>query len=241
VSQPWYEIAFGAHYLDVYAHRDEQQARREVAFVLQALDLPPHARVLDLACGNGRHLKALRLAGLDAVGVDLSAALLRQAREHDLPVARADMRRLPLPAAHFDAVVNLFTSFGYFQDEQDNAVVLHEVARVLRPGGRLLMDHINGQALRSGLVPQTRREVGGRTIFESRRWLPESRRVEKTVAIRGGGAPDVEYVESVRVYSPDELTALLRRAGMEVQSWFGGLDGSALSDTSARMVVVAGR
>lgn len=243
-DEPWYQAAFGEHYLDVYAHRDAAAAATEVDFILKVLALRPGARVLDLACGAGRHLEALADAGCKAIGLDLSAALLRQARGRGLTVVRADMRTIPLADESQDAVVNLFTSFGYFADDAENARVLDEIARVLRPGGVFLIDHINATRIESRLVPETRRDTGEHVIIERRRLDHRRRRVEKSVEVsraKDTPAETLRYEERVRYYTSDEFAELLRAVGLEPQQWFGSLQGDAFGPNADRMVALARR
>src|SRR5260221_1019980 len=140
----WYQEWFGEEYLELYAHRDENEARAQVAFFraqFGAID----GRVLDLACGMGRHIKELTALGYDAVGCDLSYTMLRTGREEygPMPVARADMRSLPFCSDSFAGLVNFFTSFGYFADEDENREVVREMTRVLAPGAGFLFDYLN--------------------------------------------------------------------------------------------------
>ncbi|WP_337588938.1 class I SAM-dependent methyltransferase [Gorillibacterium massiliense] len=113
----WYERSFGRDYLLVYKHRDFQRAQAEVHEMVRWLSLKPGVEVLDLCCGMGRHSMALADAGYQVTGVDLSDVLLAEARRLDpagrMKWVKGDMRRIPL-SGPFDAVVNLFTSFGYF-------------------------------------------------------------------------------------------------------------------------------
>jgi len=232
----WFELAFRACYLDVYARRDGDAAAREAAFAAEALGLGTGMRVLDLCCGAGHHVAALRASGIACVGVDLSRELLALACPRG-PVARCDMRGVP-HAGPFDAVVTFFTTIGYFDDE-GNAATASEIARLLATGGRFLVDYLNPARVRSSLVPESLREVNGRTIKETRSIEGTPRRVLKRVEISGtDDCKPREYTESVRLYEPGEMAALLGGAGLEIDSVHGDFDGSACTDSSPRMIIV---
>ncbi len=132
-TREWFRDWFGEEYLALYPHRDEREAREAVdLFRDVALPAAP-SRILDLACGAGRHLRELRDVGFEAIGLDLSLTLLRSARstaEAD-PLVRGDMRKLPFADAAFDGLTSFFTSFGYFADPVDDRRVLLEMERVL--------------------------------------------------------------------------------------------------------------
>src|SRR5512146_221995 len=136
-SPDWWKSYFDAQYLLEYEPLFSlERDRHEVARLMEILGLPAGARVLDVPCGQGRHSHLLAEAGFDVLGVDYSADLLAAARKRgtgpNLRYLRADMRRLPgRLAGRFDAVVNLFTSFGFFADPADDARTIAEFARVL--------------------------------------------------------------------------------------------------------------
>ena len=243
VPERWFEEAFGVEYLRVYRRRDGHAARREAAFAREALELAPRARVLDLCCGYGRHIPPLVAEGLDVVGLDRSSPLLERAREvlgNSVPLVVGDMRRLPF-ARCFDAVLSFFTSFGYFRDEHENRRVLAEIARVLRPGGRFLLDLIDRRHLEATLVPQSTREEDGLRI-EERRWLTaEPRRVEKELVIDDGTTPR-RYFESVRLYGVDEARDALASAGLTLERSLGDFTGAPhRAGETPRMILIGRR
>jgi SAM-dependent methyltransferase len=240
-ERPWFREAFESHYLDVYSHRDDRAAAAEVDFALRVLEAPPGALLLDLACGAGRHSRALAARGLDVVGLDLSPDLLNAARGESSGAApaylRGDMRELPF-ADRFAAVTMFFTSFGYFETDPENARVLAEVARVLRPGGRFLLDYLNREAVISGLVPESEEESEGFRLTAKRRITADGRRVEKRVVIHEGGRLVRDYRESVRMYTPEEIDSMLGEAGFRRSGRWGDLAGRPFAADSPRLVVL---
>lgn len=239
-NEAWYEAAFGDDYRRVYAHRDLEGARPEAAFlVAQGV----RGRVLDLCCGFGRHALLLAEAGLDVFGLDLSHDLLHAARE--LPgferrlagrLVRADMTRTPFAGASFDAVVNLFGSFGYLGEAGD-AQALREIARILRPAGLAALDLMNPERVRDGLVPHSARTGPGFELIERRRLEQGGRRVVKEVELRTDGATPRRWREDVRLYEPAELAPLLAAAGLAVAREFGDFDGRPGGPRAPRRIV----
>jgi SAM-dependent methyltransferase len=222
----WWEEAFRADYLRVYPHRDDARAAAEVAEIRARVPaLAPGRRVLDLSCGAGRHLRALRAAGVRAAGCDLSADLLREAhRAGSGPLVRCDARALPFRDGAFDAVACLFTSFGYFPTEREDAVALGETARVLAPRGVLVLDLPDPDEVRRSLVPRSERSEGGLRIVEERRLADGGRRVEKRVTL-DDGAHSRSWTESVRLYAPAEVEEIAARSGLRARDRLPSLGG----------------
>lgn len=242
-AKPWYEAAFEARYLDVYAHRDDASARREVEGLLQRGLAPEGARVLDLACGAGRHARALFAAGRDVVGLDLSADLLARARSADEArlagrLVRGDVRHLPFRAGAFDAVTMLFSSWGYF-DDGDNERVLAAIQRVLRPDATLVLDLMNAARIRSTLVPESRDEREGRVLVQRRSLTQDGRRVVKHVELTEPDGTTRAWHEDVRLFDPEELDALLARHGLHRTRLEGDFDGRPFDPDSPRMIAWA--
>lgn len=243
-AAPWYEEAFRADYRRVYAHRDLEGARREVRFLVQR---GVRGRVLDLCCGFGRHALQLAESGADVFGLDLSMDLLVSAR--DLPghserlagrLVRADMTRVPFADGAFDALVNLFSSFGYLGEEADAGVPL-EIARVLAPGGLAVLDLMNPARVRATLVPESTRSGEGFELRERRALEEGGRRVVKEVELALASGEVRTWREDVRLYEPEELDALLAGAGLSVEDVYGDFDGSAASAQAPRRIVLARR
>jgi SAM-dependent methyltransferase len=135
-------------------------------------------------------------------------------------------------------VVNFFTSFGYFRRETENTAVIDEIERVLRPGGAFLCDTFGRDYVLSRLVPEERRACGDKEYRIRRSWDASTFRLEKEIEVRRAGSSET-FRESVRAYAPDELVALLERAGLRVGSVWGDFDESPLGPDSPRLIVLA--
>jgi SAM-dependent methyltransferase len=237
----WYQEWFGEEYLELYAHRDEEEARQQVAFfhrqcgeAASSLGAP----VLDLACGMGRHVQELQTLGYRTIGCDLSYTLLRTGiREYGrMAVTRADMRQLPFADASFGGLVNFFTSFGYFAEEDENLQVVREMARVLAPGAQFLFDYLNVDRELENLVQREVRETPSGAV-RIERWFDRSdRSFNKRMTIG-----EKRYLERVRGYDLAEISAMFASCSLSIRSAFGDFDGSPFSRTSPRLILVGSR
>ena len=243
---PWYASWFGEEYLALYPERDDREALHQAYFVRGLLQ--PYADrgplgYLDLACGTGRHAVALAEGGAPIVGLDLSLPLLFAARERTgaSPAGwvRADMRSPPFRSASFGAVVNFFTSFGYFEEVSEDLRVLGEVKRTLAPGGAFLSDVFNSERVIATLASREEKHLGGERIVIRRRYDPKTRRVEKEIEM-GEAAQRRTFREAVRAYTELELRELHEQVGFEVIASFGDFDGSPFEvRRSPRLILLA--
>ncbi|WNS43450.1 class I SAM-dependent methyltransferase [Paenibacillus sp. MMS20-IR301] len=238
----WYETSFGEDYLIVYRHRDFCGASHEVEKMISWLELPPGAGVLDLCCGMGRHSLALSKAGYEVTGVDLSEVLLREARSQKgaerVTWLRSDMRELPL-AGGFDAVVNLFTSFGYFEEDEEQIKVLREIFRMLKPGGKFIIDFLNPAYVIRHLVPHSTRIDGDILIDESR--SIEDGYVKKDIVLtsKGDDTPR-KYHERVKLYPLDTFKQLLAAAGLQLEAVHGSYDEEEYDEEHSKRMIFVG-
>lgn len=234
----WFEQWFGEEYLRLYPHRDDDDAARAIALIGQVVPLPG-CRVLDLACGPGRHAAHLAERGARVVGFDLSMPLLARARQRlgrDATLVRGDMRMFPFRSGSFDAVLNLFTSFGYFADDAQHQAVLAGAARLLAPGGVFVLDYFNTQVVRESMVPSEERSVqDGRAVI-TRRLSSEGRYIVKEIHLVDDGR---SFLERVRMFTVEDLEALLTGAGLRVRQRFGDYDGAPLAPDAPRIILVA--
>jgi SAM-dependent methyltransferase len=215
-----------------------------VARVLEVLGLPLGARVLDAACGQGRHAHLLAEAGFDVDAVDYSEDLLARARARGtgpaLRYTRGDMRSLPTDwTGRFDAVVNLSTSFGFFREPADDVVAIGEFARVLKPNGVLLWHG----ASRDGVVARFLARdwwttMDGTTIAQERRFDPLSGLLSVESRWSGAGG-EVTRVHQLRLYTATRLAELFAAAGLIVESAWDGWHDRPLRRASSEMLLVA--
>ena len=233
----WFEEWFGEEYLQLYPHRDDAEAERAVALIAGATGLAAGWRVLDVGCGAGRHARAFRAIGARCVGLDLSRTLLRVARGvTDAPLVRGDMRHLPIRAGSMDLTVSLFTSFGYFEHDEEHAAALREMVATVRPDGWFVIDFLNAAEVRRRLVERERVPVRGGSAEVARAMSPDGRYVCKTIVTPSGR----RFSERVRLFEQEQMTAMLSEAGLDVRHRFGDYDAAPLRPDSPR-TILAGR
>lgn len=252
----WWSEFFGDIYTDAdIEYQDPALTKDMVGCVGRLLPVAEHPRLLDLACGTGRHAVPLAAAGYRVTGADLSAGYLAQAENRATAAGqrvrfvRTDMRDLSAFAdGSFDAVANLHTSFGFFHDPAEDQRVLDEVRRVLAPGGRLLIDVVNRDAfLRQTSevygIPEGRYVIRtfdnstGRTFLHEEVFDPLTSRIRWTVT--EPGARERTATADYRVFSAHELLAMLRTAGLRVESVHGDYGLSPFTVHSPNIVCLA--
>ncbi len=247
---PWYEDWFDSDaYELVYDQRDLSEARRLADLIERTVRPAPGVRVLDVACGRGRHSRILAGRGYDVTGVDLSENALRSARRRaereglSVTFQQADMRALPF-TSEFDGAVNLFTSFGYFDEEADHQRVIDGIERALEPGGWFVQDFLNASYLAEHIVPEDEREVEGPDgtvrIVQRRRIEdePTGRRVKKQIILHRNG-DTYTFSESVRLHDAADFERMYAAAGLDLIDTFGDYDGHAYTAGSPRLILHA--
>jgi ubiquinone/menaquinone biosynthesis C-methylase UbiE len=244
--RPWYVESFGREYLALYSHRNEAEARADIRAVMDLVALAKDEPLLDLGCGAGRHLLALYEAGFShLVGLDLSQELLDVAAKRlaaagveGIELVQADMREIPY-VGHFATVLSLFTSFGYFEDDETDQAVLAAVNRALQPGGIFLIDTLNRDWVIAHLVPKEERTLSGRVLLIERRVSEDRRRVEKATRVIEEGGEERTFYESVRMYTGDELEEMLKDVRFANVQRYGSLRGEPHCSASKRLILVA--
>ena len=246
VDPRWYETFFERDWLELIAlRRAPERTQQEVEFIVGALALEPGARVLDLACGHGRIALELARRGCRVTSLDLSEpslALAREAAERDgldVDFVHGDMRELPF-ADEFDAVVNVYSSWGYFESEDDDQRVFDEVAKALRAGGAFLIDTVHAAALFRRYRERSWEELEDGVVFlqEGAYDHLRGRNQATWTFIRPDGERS-ELRHSLRIYTPPEIAKMLARAALEVEEAWGDFEGGELTFDAWRLILRA--
>jgi SAM-dependent methyltransferase len=215
----------------------------EIEEVVALLRVKPPATILDLCCGPGRHSLELARRGFHVTGVDRTLSYLEKARQQaaaeklEIEFVQEDMRRFSRPDA-FDGVINLFTSFGYFENPAEDRQVLVNLHRSLKPGGALVMDTVGKEVLARIFRERDWREEDGVILLEERRishdwsWIDNRWILLKDQSRR-------EFRVSHRIYSAAELSGLLKDCGFASVETYGDLAGSPYDHLATRLVTVA--
>ncbi len=219
-----------------------ERTQMEVDALVRELSLDEACSILDLACDFWRHANTLPALGHAVSGVDLTPGTLeiarREAQEKNIPTKflQANMRRIDFNQ-EFDHVLLLFTSFGYFEDD-DNQLVLEKVRRALKPGGLFVFETPNRDVFLKRLQPFMVTEKGEDLLIDrgsfdtiTGRWY------NRRIVIRDGVRKDKPFF--VRLYNPSEIEQMINQAGMQVHKMLGGYDSQPLSNESSRMVIIA--
>lgn len=235
----WFESWFNSPYYHLlYNNRNDQEAQDFLDLLLTRIHLPPSSRVLDLACGKGRHSIYLNKCGYDVIGADLSEENILHCKnfENDhLQFFRHDMRRV-LRTNYFDAVFNLFTSFGYFEREYENELVIQSTAKNLQSGGYFIIDYLNSYYAAKHIVPNQTKKVEGIQFQISKKIVAD--KIEKHISFTDQGKA-YQFTEEVRLLYPEDFLRFFAKAGLSVLEIYGdyGLHPFSL-DQSKRLIFV---
>jgi SAM-dependent methyltransferase len=217
-----------------------------IEFICTELALPEGARILDLGCGAGRYAVELAHRGYDVVGLDINERYVALA--HQLAASEGvraafltgDMREIPFKS-HFHAIINVGTSFGFFDSESENHQVVAAVAEALKPGGVFLLEMGNRDYyLKNFEARGWRRQDSGRVVIIQRKFDYVRSRIEVEFEVLGDEEPE-RWTHSWRAYTLAEMVMMLNETGLALSGVYGGWDLSEYSADSARMVMVSER
>lgn len=241
-NKEWFQRAFAEDYARLYAHRSLSQAYRQTGVMVRLVPFSKGQRILDIACGAGRHMLAMVRRGAKVSGIDLSPVLLAQARAiFRSKGVRGGLRQLDMRLLDYDRKFEggmiWFTSLGYFDKKSDDLKVLEGLARSLVPGGWFWIDQPNRRFLEKNLVPHSKRTIrgpDGMAEVEETRRMTKDRVIKKiTITDRDGKR---SYEERVRLYSLEDFAAMLKKSGLSPHGLLGDYDGLALTPDSPRQI-----
>jgi 2-polyprenyl-3-methyl-5-hydroxy-6-metoxy-1,4-benzoquinol methylase len=243
MNPDWFESWFNTEeYLNVYRHRNESEAEKHVNFIIEKTGIVPPASVLDMACGPGRHSLVFASKCYDVTAVDLSDNLLcvasTFAKKAGLTIDfhKSDLRDIRL-FKKFNLIINLFTSFGYFEEDEENYKIFDIALKHLEYNGKFVIDFLNKNYLIKNLKEYSEDTVLGKKVVQQRRISGD--RVIKKIEISDNGSSK-NFYESVRLFSPEQLICALNDRGLFVDRLYGDFEGNVFDqETSERIIIIA--
>jgi SAM-dependent methyltransferase len=241
-EKDWFVDWFNSPYYSLlYQNRDHTEARQLVSSLVHYFKLPLNSSVLDLACGKGRHSIELHSEGMVVTGLDLSSASIAEAKKFESPglhFVEQDMRRIEL-SEKFDLVLNLFTSFGYFEKTSDNLLVLSGSHGVLREGGHLVIDYLNCQKALESTLGDYQLEVNSCSFLIKKE--KSGQFIRKSIEVHDGNQT-YHFEEKVQVFSLSDFRNMLEQSGFGIIDTFGGYELQQFNlEDSDRLIIVAER
>lgn len=236
--QDWFDSPL---YETLYAHRDDEEAQLLSSMIARLYPPDRYPDVLDLACGRGRHTLNLARLGYCMTGLDLSPRATSIAKDRlqaeGLPARffTADMR-FPLPH-RFNGIVNLFTSFGYFERDDDNITVLGSIRSMLLPGGFLVMDYLNADWVRDTLVPEETGSLPGME-YTIRRFI-RGDMVHKDILLSRERHDPMRFREQVKLLDADWFREQLQAKGFVIDALFGDYDGARYDASGSPRLIIS--
>jgi SAM-dependent methyltransferase len=242
MKNDWFKDWFASKfYLEVYSHRNESDAIKLFNLIQNNVVLSNNSKILDVACGNGRHSNYFAKLGYNVTGFDLSAKLLKIAQKSKLESYLqsnffcADVRLIPIKA-NFDLILNLFTSFGYFDNDVENFSFIKFASEHLNQNGFFVFDYLNPNFLKNNIVESSEKEIGDLTILEKRRI--NDKRIEKEIIIKDSENMH-RFFESVQLYSYNEILKVFNNNGFTEMRSFGSYSEDIYDENeSERMIII---
>lgn len=242
MKSEWFKDWFNTQeYINLYKHRNEDEAEQHIKLILDNVETFAGYRVLDMACGAGRHSILLAKKGLIVTAVDLSDNLLsiakKTADEENLKIefVKSDIREFNTNL-DFDLVVNLFTSFGYFESDEENYSVLRKAYDLTLPGGYFVLDFFNSSYLTNNLIKFSEEKLDDAIIHQHREI--KNNRINKKIVITKNGQIK-SFLESVRMFTKDELEYSLTKIGFDIHKTFGDFLGNEFDNIiSPRLILI---
>ena len=237
-TKQWYASWFDTPYYHIlYKDRDYEEAEVFMKNLTSYLNIPEGGKILDLACGKGRHSIYLNSIGFDVTGVDLSKQSIAFAKQFENETLKFDVHDMTKPyPEQFDAVFNLFTSFGYFDNEECNLRTIEAIKSELNTFGFGVIDFMNVDYVIENLVPENKTEVDGITFHQKRK--VENDYIVKDISFEIEGET-LNFQERVRAFTLEDFETLFETAGVHLLDVFGDYQlGKFNSKQSERLILI---
>lgn len=236
-KQEWFGKWFNSPYYHIlYQHRDDGEARLFIDTLIEYLRFSKSDQILDVACGKGRHSIYLNAQGFNVTGIDLSRENIKHAQQFENDTLRFnewDMR-IPFSSSAYDFVLNLFTSFGYFESSEENCEAINSIAQSLKPGGCLLLDFLNPYVVINNLVSSEMKTIQG-IDFEINRDFREGF-IYKKIEFSDKGK-NYSFEEKVKAIRRTEFLDYFDKANLKVKAIFGDYQlNQYVADQSERLI-----
>ncbi|WP_051568430.1 class I SAM-dependent DNA methyltransferase [Crocinitomix catalasitica] len=237
--QEWFESWFDTHYYHIlYKNRDHEEAELFIRNLFNYLNLSEDKSVLDLACGKGRHSILVNSLGFKTTGVDLSEESILTAKESSndrLDFFVHDMR-LPMQNRSFDLVLNLFTSFGYFNNDSENLQVFDSISSYLNADGLLVIDFFNAIKVKKDMLAVEVKEIEG-IKFEIKK-SEQNGFIIKDINFNDKGR-DFTFQEQVQALELEDFERLLTKANFRIKETFGNYQLDNFDKDAERLIIIA--
>lgn len=239
----WYKDWFETkEYLNIYRHRNEVEAEDLVNTIINNVKHSKSDKVLDMACGTGRHSILFAKKGYKVTAVDLSKNMLSVARKKaaaenlEIDFIQSDLRYFA-HSGEFGLAINLFTSFGYFETDEENFEIFNTAYKHLQKGGYFVLDFFNKYFVEKNLILESHDSIEKLDVIQKRKI--DGLRVVKEITIRDNDHFK-KYYESVRMFSQSELVNELTRIGFAIERTFGDFQGNKFDQfSSPRIIIIA--
>jgi 2-polyprenyl-3-methyl-5-hydroxy-6-metoxy-1,4-benzoquinol methylase len=238
----WFKDWFNSpYYHQLYAHRDEKEAAHFIDKLVDHLQPNAGAKMLDVACGKGRHSMQLAAKGFDVTGIDLSSESIAdalQSEDEHLHFYEHDMR-LPFWINYFDIAFNFFTSFGYFKTQREHDNAIRSIVTSIKPNGIFVMDFLNVQYATTKEVAQKIAQIGS-TIYTINKWSDEHHFYKKIVVEDPALAKPMQYTEKVAKFTLADFEKMFAKQGLEIKEVLGDYHfGKYDASSSPRLIMIA--
>jgi ubiquinone/menaquinone biosynthesis C-methylase UbiE len=238
----WFKDWFNSpYYHQLYAHRDEQEAANFIDKLVAHLQPKTGAKMLDVACGKGRHSMQLAEKGFDVTGIDLSSESIAEAllsEDDHLHFYEHDMR-LPFWINYFDVAFNFFTSFGYFKTQREHDNAIRSIVTSIKPGGIFVMDFLNVQFATSKEVAETIKQIGT-TKYSISKWSDEHHFYKKILVEDIALAKPMQYTEKVAKFTLSDFEKMFAKQGLKIKEVFGDYQFAVYNaSNSPRLIMIA--